>query len=1030
MIKKLSLFWVLFLFSGIVGAGVNAVANPVDDFLNRIGGAGASDRFITAVEASGDGQDYFTIASEKGKPKITGNSYLSITTGIGWYLKYYANICLTWNNLTTDLTTVNLPLPQQAETHRTKMKCRYDLNYCTFSYSMSFWDWDRWQKEIDWMALHGVNMPLALTGTDVVWYDILVNSLGYTKTEANAFVAGSAYQAWFLMNNLEGWGGPNPDSWYVRQKSLQQNIVSRMRELGMMPVLPGYSGMVPHDIGTKKGWKITSSGTWCGFTRPEFIPTTEPQFNQMAQLYYDEMRNLYGASEYYSIDLFHEGSVPSGINVGNTYRDVYNAMVNYSGATNPQWVIQAWGSNPLQAGLDAVAPGKLIVLDLFSDGSGRWQNSFKQTNGTPNQFVFCMLNNFGGRTGLHGRLAKTINDFYAAKTQFPNTMMGVGATMEGLANNPMLYEALYELPWRAEKTGASEWIKIYPQFRYGKSNEATTKAWALLNNSVYNCNTSQQGTSESVLCARPSMTVNSVSTWSTSAIYWNPQDIRDAAALLLMQSNNLSGANYQYDAVDIVRQTLSDFSNELLKRIKSANDTKDVALRNARIDTFLTVILDQDRLLNTMPDFMVGKWIADARKMSDDVAEKNLYEKNARMLITTWGASANANGGGLHDYSNREWGGLMKDYYYPRWKTFFDKVKAGTTTPSATEFFNMEWAWATTNAATQPYPSTPQGDPVAVAREVFAKYFTLPDIITNDRTVSVMSANPQSGKAFILNLAGDTVYSVTGKDVVTINAIPATGYTFSGWTNEAGDTVSVKTSYTYTGSEPQIFTAHFDVLPGLSTYVMNNDLDVINFDPPLTVGEKWKMTAETRIFQHNASPNGAYNSWGSALFAEGTNPIADTYNTNGQSFQYYWAAGGGQLTLKNVTQFILRSSIAVNTTSGVLFHFEVVSDGNGKLQLTCYVDGEKIDDRTSGVNSTAIAYVSKASKYPVTVTVERESVTDIKKNIFSDSNDPVIRVQYYNLQGIEERYPVPFRLYIVKETHASRKIVVKKIINY
>ena len=699
------------------------LANPVDDFLNRIGGEGTSSRFVTTVKSTTDGQDYFTIASENGKPKITGNSYLSITTGIGWYLKYYAGVHLTWNNLTTDLTVAKLPIPQNEETHRTNLKYRYYFNYCTYSYSMAFWDWERWQKEIDWMALHGVNMPLALVGTEVVWYNILINGLNYTKEEANAFIAGSAYQAWFLMNNLEGWGGQNPDSWYERQTTLQQTILARMRELDMMPVLAGYSGMVPHNIGTKKGWNITSSGKWCNFVRPEFIQTTEPQFHEMAKLYYDEMKNLYGTSEYYSIDLFHEGSAPKGVDIGRTYRDVYDAMKTHSGAKNPHWVLQSWGANPSQVALDSLVPGKLLVLDLFSDGQKRWNNSYKQSNGTLHNFVFCMLHNFGGRTGLHGRLTKTINEFYNAKTMLPSTMLGVGATMEAIENNPVVYEALFELPWRAQKTEASEWIKAYSKFRYGAHNEAATQAWTLLNRSIYNCADGQQGTTESVLCARPAMEIKSVSTWGTAKIYWNTQDVRDAAALLLSQNNHLNSNNYCYDVVDIVRQTLADYANELLQRIKSAHDDNRYELRNARIDTFLNVILDQDRLLNTIPDFMVGRWIADARKMGNTDAEKDLYEKNARMLITTWGGREQANGGGLRDYSYREWGGLMRDYYYPRWVAFFDQIKANAETPSADAFFDVEWTWATTTSATKPYPTIPQEDPVTVACEIFEKYF-------------------------------------------------------------------------------------------------------------------------------------------------------------------------------------------------------------------------------------------------------------------------------------------------------------------
>ncbi len=398
-------------------------------------------------------------------------------------------------------------------------------------------------------------------------------------------------------------------------------------------------------------------------------------------------------------------------------------MKSYSGAADPKWVIQAWGHNPRQEALDALDSGKLIVLDLFSDAKARWETSYKRTDGTPHEFIFCMLHNFGGRSGLHGRLARTISEFHRAKNQFPNTIVGVGATMEAIETNPVMYEALFELPWQNEKIEAEEWTKGYAQMRYGTRNETAEQAWILLNRSIYNCTDGQEGTTESVLCARPALTIKSTSSWGTGKIYWNTQDVRNAASLLLSQHENLSGVNYQYDVVDVVRQTLTDYAHELLDRIKNDHDQKNIEQRNVRIDTFLNVLLDQERLLNTIPDFMVGKWIADARKAGRNDAEKNLYEKNARMLITTWGDREQANKGGLRDYSYREWGGLMRDYYYPRWKLFFDKLKAGSPTPSADEYFDMEWAWAMTNSTKQSYPVTSQENPIVVAKEVFEKYF-------------------------------------------------------------------------------------------------------------------------------------------------------------------------------------------------------------------------------------------------------------------------------------------------------------------
>ncbi len=91
----------------------------------------------------------------------------ALTTGINWYLNHTANINLTWNRPTT--TFGQLPVPASEETHRSNAAYRYYLNYCTFSYSMSTWTWERWQQELDYMALHGINMPLQIIGLDVVW---------------------------------------------------------------------------------------------------------------------------------------------------------------------------------------------------------------------------------------------------------------------------------------------------------------------------------------------------------------------------------------------------------------------------------------------------------------------------------------------------------------------------------------------------------------------------------------------------------------------------------------------------------------------------------------------------------------------------------------------------------------------------------------------------------------------------------------------------------------------------------------------
>ena len=55
---------------------------------------------------------------------------------------------------------------------------RYYQNVCTVSYSMVWWNWTRWQKEIDWMAMNGINFPLAFNGQEGIWNRVCINIVG------------------------------------------------------------------------------------------------------------------------------------------------------------------------------------------------------------------------------------------------------------------------------------------------------------------------------------------------------------------------------------------------------------------------------------------------------------------------------------------------------------------------------------------------------------------------------------------------------------------------------------------------------------------------------------------------------------------------------------------------------------------------------------------------------------------------------------------------------------------------------------
>lgn len=702
-------------------AVVVKAASPIQGLLERID-KGASRKFV--IEQVKSPTDFFELDQKGDKVVIRGNNYVSIATGLNWYLKYYAGVQLSWNGMTAQLPAV-LPAVPQKERHETDLKYRYDFNYCTYSYTMAFWDWNRWEKEIDWMALHGINLPLAVVGADVVWYNVLTK-LGYTKDEINEFIAGPAFQGWWLMNNLEGWGGPNPDSWYKQRETLQKQILKRMREYGIQPVLPGYSGMVPHNAKERLGLNVSDPGLWCGYRRPAFLQPTDPRFNEIADLYYKEMTRLYGKADFYSMDPFHEGGSVAGVDLNAAGQAIWGAMKK----ANPKavWVAQAWQANPRQKMIENLPAGDLIVLDLFAESRPQWGDPestwYRKEGFGKHDWLYCMLLNYGGNVGLHGKMKHVIDEFYKAKTSsFGKTMKGVGMTMEGSENNPVMFELLCELPWRPVLFDKDEWLKNYTVARYGKADKAVQDAWLLLSNTIYNCpaKNTQQGTHESVFCGRPDYDVYQVSSWSEMEPYYKPEDIIRAAGMMLSAADAFKGNNnFEYDLIDIVRQAVAEKGRLVYPIMIDAYKAGEKELFAAASQRFLELILLQDKLLASRPEFKVGTWIEKARNLGTTPEEKDLYEWNARVQVTTWGNRVAADKGGLRDYAHKEWNGLLRDFYYNRWKVWIDcqKAQLDGAPVKAIDFYAIEEPWT---KQTNPYSSQAEGDVIAVAKEVYAK---------------------------------------------------------------------------------------------------------------------------------------------------------------------------------------------------------------------------------------------------------------------------------------------------------------------
>lgn len=676
--------------------------------------------------------DVFEVESKNGKIILRGNTGVAVASALYFYLTEYCHCQVTWNG-----TNLNLPakLPRlKTRVHKqTPYLYRYYLNYCTFNYSMSWWDWHRWEKEIDWMALHGINMPLAITGEEYTWYKVY-KDLGFSDDDLKGFFTGPSYFSWFWMGNMDSWGGPLPMHWMEDHIALQKKIIQRERALGMKPVLPAFTGHVPASFKNKfPDAKLKTTNWRNGFADTYILDSADPMFARIGKLFLQKQTALLGTDHLYSADTFNENEPPSADPgyLAQLSARIYQGM--HQADTAAVWVMQGWlfysdrkfwKDEQTKALLSAVPNDKMIILDLAAEIEPVWKRT-SAFYGKP--WIWNILNNFGANTNLFGRMdgaahgpAEALNDANSGK------MKGIGLTMEGIEQNPVLYELLTDNTWRNHPINVDEWLPKYLLNRYGKKNAHATKAWNILRKTVYNVPADKyiRDGAESIIQARP--TTDSSSRWASTKQNYNTKDLLPAWKAMIGASDSLSSSDgFRFDLVDLTRQVLAKYALPLQRKFVLAYQHKDLADFKKYSSQFIELISDMDQLLATRKDFLLGKWVADARNCGKTDKEKALYEMNAKDLITLWGDKDCP----LNEYACRQWSGLFNDFYKPRWQQFFAQIELDIAGKKAfdkeafnRQIKNWEWQWVNTRKG---YPQQPTGNPVTASKQLYKKYWAV-----------------------------------------------------------------------------------------------------------------------------------------------------------------------------------------------------------------------------------------------------------------------------------------------------------------
>ncbi|UKJ08915.1 alpha-N-acetylglucosaminidase [Solitalea lacus] len=636
-------------------------------------------------------KDVYEISSSNNKVLIKASNANSAAVGLNRYLADFCHRSM--SHMGDNLTPVNpLPLVKIPVKVESPFEYRYALNYCTHNYTMSFYTWKEWERELDWMALNGVNMMLAITGTEAVWQNTL-RRLNFNEKEILDFIPGPGFNAWWLMGNLEGWGGPVSQTYIDQQSKLQLQILQRMKVLGIKPVMQGFYGMIPTSLKNIMKINVLEQGKWAGgFQRPDFLVTTDPSFAKIAGTYYEEMQKLYGKDiKFFGGDPFHEGGKTNGIDVSQSATTIQQQMLQYF--PNSTWVLQGWQVNPKKELLSRLDKKHVMVQELFGENTNNWET---RTGYEMTPFIWCSVNNFGEKVGLYGKLQRFANEVHRAEnSSYRQLMKGIGIMPEGIHNNPVVYELMLNLGWQKDKVDVSEWIKGFTYSRYGKQNSHISTAWQELLQTVYSSfSIYQEGPSESIFCARPSLNVKTVSSWGTRKRNYDVNRFKLAVKEFAKAAPDFKNSEtYQTDLIDFVRQVLANQGDTVYKRIIIAYQSKNIENFKQATAEFLQLITTQEALLGTNDHFNLEWWLQQAYNMGQTSADRALFVLNAKQQITYWGPDNPETD--LHEYAHKEWAGMLASFYLPRWKLYFDYLEKDLKgeNPQPVDFYAWEKEW-------------------------------------------------------------------------------------------------------------------------------------------------------------------------------------------------------------------------------------------------------------------------------------------------------------------------------------------------
>lgn len=607
-----------------------------------------ADQFLLKTIESDNGYDFYEIYSEDKKVVLAGNSPLSQAMAYYDYLGKYHGVVITSGDY--DISTISsAPLPEEKISRTIKKKIRAMTSYESFSLNGNFRGFDRWEKEIDFMAMHGFNRALQPVGFDGVLFRTLTD-IGMPENFCLEFSSGPAFLMNQLTGNIAGTNSVNSKEYLERKITVGKLISDRERSLGIEPIFPAAIPSVPFSL-RKKYIKmdIFKAPMWHNFPPIFFIRPKNAFFSVFNKKFLTIQREALGETHSYIFEGVYE-SDKKGYN--SHLADLGKALEEMLGEFDAEAVCYLHTSSINADFFKNCLGDRYIFLD-----NCEMSKSSDILNGR--KCIPEISGNRYGRTGIYGNVQKLCDN------PFANSELGGALSFDTFDINPLYCAAALKAITTDGSFDRDEFIRDFCAKRY-KTDSFTDDIISLIDL----CSSDE--CTGSIICARPCTNVKHTAPYDTMERDYDFHRLYQIAQNIASSDDKKIDAT-RADLQSIVRQFLSDLAYPVYINATEFFKEKNVRNFEQASNLFLEICEDIDRLLRTREETNFCTKYLEAQELGSSQEEKESLQINFLLLHTIWGPFDHSI---LYDTVWNEWGGLVKDYYEARWHMYYRSLAA------------------------------------------------------------------------------------------------------------------------------------------------------------------------------------------------------------------------------------------------------------------------------------------------------------------------------------------------------------------